>query len=62
MLTIDCSIATPHSADWMLKWLQNEVKLEDAEIINELLGFVARNYDAEFREYIANEYLIDNKS
>lgn len=62
MLTIDCSIATPNSADWMLKWLQNEIGLEDVEIINELLGFVARNHDAEFREYITKEYLIDNKS
>ena len=62
MLTIDCLIATPNSAVWLLKWLQNEVGLDDATIINELLGFVARNYDAEFREYIGNEYLIDKES
>ena len=62
MLAIETLIATPSSAVWLLKWLQNEVGLDDATIINEFIGFIARNYDAEFREYIANEYLIDNKS
>ena len=59
MLTIESYIPTPHSADWLLKWLQNEVGLGDMTIINELLEFIAKNYDAEFRKYISDEYLID---
>lgn len=62
MLTIDCFIPTPHSADSLLKWLQNKIGLTDIVIINELLNFVTKNNEAEFREYITKEYLIDNKS
>lgn len=57
MLTLNNYIPTPYSADWMLKWLQNEVGLEDIVILNELLDFVAKHHDAEFRDYIAKEYL-----
>ena len=62
MLAIETLIATPNSAVCLLKWLQNEVGLDDATIINEFIGFIAKNHDAEFREYISNEYLIDNES
>ena len=61
MLTLNNYIPTPNSADWMLKWLQNEVGLSDIVIINELFDFVAKHHDAEFRDYIANEYLVDEK-
>ena len=59
MLTLTNHIPTPHSADELLEWLHDEVRIDDITIINEALDFIAKNYDAEFRYYITKEYLAD---
>ena len=59
MLTLNNYIPTPHSADDLLEWLHDDVRLSDTVVINELLDFIAKNYDAEFRYYITKEYLAD---
>ena len=59
MLTLNNYIPTPHSADDLLEWLHDDVRIDDITIINELLDFIAKNYDAEFRHHITKEYLVD---
>lgn len=59
MLTLNNYIPTPHSADDLLEWLRDDVRLSDLVVINELLDFIAKNYDAEFRYHITKEYLAD---
>ena len=58
-MTLTNHIPTPHSADDLLKWLRDDVRIDDIIIINEVLGFIAKNYDAEFRYHITKEYLAD---
>lgn len=59
MLTLTNHIPTPHSADDLLEWLHDDVRIDDITIINEILDFIAENYDAEFRYHITKEYLAD---
>ena len=59
MLTLNNYIPTPHSADELLGWLHDEVRIDGITIINEALDFIAKHYDAEFRYYITKEYLAD---
>lgn len=59
MLTLTNHIPTPHSADELLEWLHDDVRLDDITIINEALDFIAKNCDAEFRYHITKEYLAD---
>lgn len=59
MLTLTNHIPTPHSADELLEWLHDEVRIDDITIINEALEFIAKHFDIEFRYHITKEYLAD---
>lgn len=59
MLTLTNHIPTPHSADELLEWLHDDVRIDDITIINEALDFIAKNYADEFHHYITKEYLED---